>query len=960
MKRIRNFLALVSLSLGAWMSLASASTNAIAPTASLVKSYRNASLVQLMKSPALAQLPQGNEIESGAHSISEVWNAELLISKGYAQKEDDEKMVRCADGSWIGIYTKGAGSLLYEAQVVKFGQDGSVKWETPVQMGHNTTARCLTEDGAGNIYVAGTTVDKDGNTHVYSAHLDANGKIIASKALPAEGNVEEVNAIYAIGDGAMVVYTIYQRWEDIDINFVNINSSGEETGRITCNAQYGPNQVLKSGSNIVAITNAGIYGVDLSSMKAISAMTNIPMYSGYAEGSNLYVIYRTNGSINVRAYDMLKNPFTEVWTCLTNVDETYYMCYVYKMDNGNVYATVKRDDYMDFVIIDPTGKLVKKQVNINLGDEAAKGGFCYDFNIGSDGNYIFTGQSNDFRIYVSKVSPEGKNIYCKFYVFNASEGCVYCYMRENQSEFVGDNLAICSFVRKRDINKGYYPYFVMLNTSNDNPTEEWVDIFQPGEVPVNTITSVAIDGSGNTYATATINTTPYLLKYDTEGKILWEREIAAPDAKTLEIYKVVTLHDGTPIVSGFISKEGTEGWDEPEIPLWAYNPDGQLLWNKSVVDFDKYSYPRVNAIAVDKNDNIYLASNAYTPTMSATQVVVTKFDASGNLLWDNPYTYPLGTIFCENMNIGDDETINISGYAYGDDWKSRAALLKITSAGKEVFLSTGYNDSETGKEFFNAYSDKDGKTFACGYDQEMGYAIIAAFDANGKAIWEQSYPDRSGVFYNIGPSSDNIVVSGSAINQGLKCAVGIVKCFDKNGGEKWEKQYENGSTYFLYSDPSDILTCIGFTQNQDGSISELLVRYDADGVEKGYFKGARITCKADKFNISGVASDNGKIAVSGYYALDRVVSIGLVGVYSDGQSYIGSVCVDNQIDLEVVDGKYIEVRSDGVKEMQLYDLNGRLLSKTQGNVLSCQDLEKGIFVLRVKINDTYSAVKIRL
>ena len=88
---------------------------------------------------------------------------------------------------------------------------------------------------------------------------------------------------------------------------------------------------------------------------------------------------------------------------------------------------------------------------------------------------------------------------------------------------------------------------------------------------------MAFDASGNIYiagaswVTAQEDFDLLLLKYDSDGNLLWDRTLDNGDGQLDTGYELAIDPDGNAIVAGFT---------EPNAYLVKYSPTGDLLWER--------------------------------------------------------------------------------------------------------------------------------------------------------------------------------------------------------------------------------------------------------------------------------------------------------------------------------------------------------------------------------------------
>ena len=135
------------------------------------------------------------------------------------------------------------------------------------------------------------------------------------------------------------------------------------------------------------------------------------------------------------------------------------------------------------------------------------------------------------------------------------------------------------------------------------------------------INSVAMDSMGDFYVGGVTSDDRSLWKYDINGNLLWDKE------------------HGTQILAVAVDKNNnviTSGPPVSGVRTKKYDSDGNLLWQRTV---------GTHAVAVDKDDNIYLGG------FRVSNNTLWKYDSDGNLLWQKDIGVVISIAIDKNDNI---------------------------------------------------------------------------------------------------------------------------------------------------------------------------------------------------------------------------------------------------------------------------------------------------------------------
>lgn len=270
--------------------------------------------------------------------------------------------------------------------------------------------------------------------------------------------------------------------------------------------------------------------------------------------------------------------------------------------------------------------------------------------------------------------------------------------------------------------------FVVKYDSDGNQT--WLTNYDSGFE--DTLNEVTTDPAGNVYVVGYTNNAGDIngltIKLDVNGNLVWEvhNDDALNDQRNYvfigsnaNVYTsgvnggtIVYSSDGVELWTGFNAGRDILENSAGDIVVLShsvevFSPDGVLLWGSSLPFFAR-------AVALDNADNIVVIGDSYTGTIN--DVVIQKFDASGNVLWNRTLD-----------NGNDDEARGIA----------------TDSAGNIYVLAISNNGTDTDY-------------------------LVAKYDALGALQWQTSYdnggtddPGYSGIAID---ASDNVYITGDSCN----------------------------------------------------------------------------------------------------------------------------------------------------------------------------------------------------
>lgn len=257
---------------------------------------------------------------------------------------------------------------------------------------------------------------------------------------------------------------------------------------------------------------------------------------------------------------------------------------------------------------------------------------------------------------------------------------------------------------------------------------------------------IALDASGNIYVagaswvTAQQDFDMLLLKYDTNGNLLWDRTLDNGDGQLDTAYEMAIDPAGNAILAGYT---------EPNAYLAKYSPTGDLLWDREHIGFSTNDEWR--RIETDATGNIYVLGEI-SPPGQPNHLWTTKYDPSGNILWERTYTGTASqSCYAGGLAIMPDGGVAISGQSW--DLPSHISIVTIRYApdGTELWQrleKAGYAHASGD----DVVVDAEGRVYVTGYGYNISYRediITLGYTPDGDRLWTQIYanPEPKGSDY---------------------------------------------------------------------------------------------------------------------------------------------------------------------------------------------------------------------
>lgn len=189
----------------------------------------------------------------------------------------------------------------------------------------------------------------------------------------------------------------------------------------------------------------------------------------------------------------------------------------------------------------------------------------------------------------------------------------------------------CAYVTGFGYN-GETEYDIVTAKFNSDGRLLWKAIFNGPEDRLDRAQALVLDNSGNAYVTgysfglrsaADIVT----IKYDRDGRQIWASRYDGPGGGPDRGSSIVVDSGRSVTVAG----SGRGRSKNEDIVLIRYDSDGKLLW-ESYYDGPDHGEDRAAALAADTQGNSYVAGYSYGYDSEADYMIL-KYDSRGRLLW---------------------------------------------------------------------------------------------------------------------------------------------------------------------------------------------------------------------------------------------------------------------------------------------------------------------------------------
>lgn len=299
--------------------------------------------------------------------------------------------------------------------------------------------------------------------------------------------------------------------------------------------------------------------------------------------------------------------------------------------------------------------------------------------------------------------------------------------------------------------------------------------------------AIAVDKKNNIYVTGMAASDFITIKYDSEGNQKWLKRYNGPANKE-DLAKAIVIDEQNNVyVTGISQSSENDKYDYATV---KYDTNGNQKWVKRYNAFIDEN-DAVITMAIDKNNNIYVAGESFRGSNTLRDYTAIKYDSNGKLRWVRIF----------------------NGSASGDDLPKAIAIDKDNN----IYV-TGGSQSSGSEELVQ---------------EEQDYITIK-FDTNGNAKWIRNYngPSNGDDYANAIQidKNSNIYITGASANDSYNYDYTTVK-YDTKGNRKWVKRY-NGP-----SDEDDFALAMVIDSNSNVYVAGegeagTTIKYDTNGNQK--------------------------------------------------------------------------------------------------------------------------------
>jgi len=385
------------------------------------------------------------------------------------------------------------------------------------------------------------------------------------------------------------------------------------------------------------------------------------------------------------------------------------------------------------------------------------------------------------------------------------------------------------------------------------------------------IYNIAVDESGNIYATGISHYSAMIIKYNSNGTLLWNIEKNNGTGKCIRVNQSgdllvginKTTGDGSEILIDKISPAGKELWSSTirqdsiygdelidmqidrfgniyitgqthnqdwedefifsDIITVKLNSDGIEMWRKTY-SATSQSDDIPFKLCLDSRCNIIIGARTNT---NPSGFIVLKYSENGDTVWTKIYNGQYCEDIATDITVDSDDNIIITGYSFTADEDFNILTVKYDSSGNELW-AVQYNGPGNTRDFaFSLTSDSLNNVYITGGSRHgssgIDTCITVKYDQDGNEIWSVSYSDSLGLsscgkYISLDNCGDVIIAANSIGNDSGWDFLTIKYC--QNRLDIFNNiQTESRLYLYNYPNPFNPITTIVYNLDKETDVS---------------------------------------------------------------------------------------------------------------------------------------------
>lgn len=333
---------------------------------------------------------------------------------------------------------------------------------------------------------------------------------------------------------------------------------------------------------------------------------------------------------------------------------------------------------------------------------------------------------------------------------------------------------------------------LMVSSPAPNSTN-WMGLVKTQPQSGNTVyeyfSNAAIDSSGNVFVVGYAQNTPAatsqcnLMKITNSGDILWQRKIQGLTVND-QFNSVACDGSGNVIVGGQFKSGSPLAFHSA---LLKYDTNGNLLWQRKITAVATNTDDNLRGVAADSSGNIYVSISAVGGSSYTMHTI--KYNSSGVIQWNKKLATASGTSPCEPYGIGCDSSGNIYivGYVGYGASSTSTCVIKYDTFGILQWQRIGSGYSSSQSPYKSIAVSSAGDVYICGWSYSNGSwpeALVYKYNTSGVKQWGNRLTASSTSSQSYGVGYD---LSGNCYVSGQQSGGHFIVKYDTSGNVLWKR-----------------------------------------------------------------------------------------------------------------------------------------------------------------------------
>lgn len=328
---------------------------------------------------------------------------------------------------------------------------------------------------------------------------------------------------------------------------------------------------------------------------------------------------------------------------------------------------------------------------------------------------------------------------------------------------------------------------LLLGSSGVSGGPHWIATFGASSGSDLYTGGVTVDASGNVYTVSwqTAGSQAHVIcKYNSAGVLQWQARTATLGSRP-RAFDIAVSSSGNVYFCGNYGDYNSAGSNR-NIVIHKFDSSGNCTWRRNITDGANWGV--ATGIKVDSSENIYIGG--IIANSDVVSQYVAKLNSSGTPLWHRVNNLPFSGVNSWGFGCAIDSSSNVYVAGYYEDIFG-AGLVKYDASGNKQWHRQLDDGSLYGTVSWNVATDSSGNAYVCGkLGGSLNDAMVAKYDSGGTCLWARGLgvSGSMDIAFDVATdASSNVFICGQT-NAGVFLAK-----YNTSGSLQWQRNM-NGTT----------------------------------------------------------------------------------------------------------------------------------------------------------------------